>query len=358
MLVFIVLLAVPLLLQYGVVGNTHIDFEKKNKRALMFFFIILTLILMFRHASVGNDTRNYIRLFQQISFSDWSELNRYTTEVGFVYLCKFISVISDNPQFFLSIVSVIVCACLSFTYTRLCKEPSLTIILFCNMATFVMMFSGIRQMLAIAIGLVAYECTQRKKLFWFIVSVLFAMFFHTSAFILAFMYPLYHAKITKKWMFVIVPLLTTIFIFNKRIFSFLLIILSRFTEYEGEITATGAYTMLFLFIAFAVFSFLVPNESLLDEETRGLRNFLLFSCVIQFFAPVHTLAMRMNYYYIIFIPLLLPRIIAYRSIRYKQIAVIGRYVMLGFFLVYFFASANGDGNLHVFPYHFFWEVIS
>ena len=75
------------------------------------------------------------------------------------------------------------------------------------------------------------------------------------------------------------------------------------------------------------------------------------------FAPLHTLAMRMNYYYIIFIPLLLPRIIEYRSRRWNQVAILGRHIMVVFFLVYFFVNASGGGGLNVFPYHFFWERV-
>ena len=115
--------------------------------------------------------------------------------------------------------------------------------------------------------------------------------------------------------------------------------------------------MLILFAIFTVFAFLIPDESQLDAETIGLRNFLLLSLVIQMFAPLHTLAMRMNYYYIIFIPLLLPKIIECRSKRWNQVAVLGRHVMVGFFLLYFFYNASKGGNLHVFPYHFFWETV-
>ena len=164
-----------------------------------------------------------------------------------------------------------------------------------------MMFSGVRQMLAIGIGCLAYEFTRNKKLIHFIIAVCIAITFHVSAFMLAFMYPIYNAKITKKWLGAVVPALLVIFVFNKQIFSFLATLLRRFTRFDAEVTSTGAFTILLLFAMFAVFAFLTPNESRLDEDTIGLRNFLLFSIVIQMFAPLHMLAMRMNYYYIIFI---------------------------------------------------------
>ena len=173
----------------------------------------------------------------------------------------------------------------------------------------------------------------------------------------AFMYPLYHAKITKKWLYAVVPLLAIVFVFNQQFFSVLTLILTKYIDYDASVTQTGAYTMLILFVVFAIFAFLIPEETLLDRETIGLRNFLLLSVVLQMFAPLHTIAMRMNYYYIIFIPLLIPKIIKCRSKRWGRVAIVGRNVMVIFFLIYFFANAYTGGNLNVFPYHFFWENI-
>ena len=191
----------------------------------------------------------------------------------------------------------------------------------------------------------------------FILLTFLAISIHTSAFMLAFMYPLYHIRITKKWLYAIVPALAVCFVFNRQIFGMIGRILEQYTKYDASISSTGAYTMLILFALFAAFSFLIPDESKLDDETIGLRNFLLFTLALQLFAPLHTLAMRMGYYYMIFVPLLLPRIIERRSKRWNQVAILGRHVMVAFFLVYFFANASGGGALNVFPYRFFWETV-
>lgn len=355
--VFYVLLFVPIILQHIAVKGHYIDYQKRNNAALAFFFLLLTVLVMFRHETVGNDTRNYIHYFLKYSKSTWGKLGSYSTEDGFTYFNKLISIFSKEPHFYLAVAAVVVNALIYPTYKRLCIDASLTAVLFCNMSVFVMMFSGIRQMLAVGVGCVAYEFTRNRKPIPFVIAVCIAMSFHTSAFMLAFMYPMYHAKITKKWLLVVIPVMAVVFVFNRQIFSVLGLFLERYTKYDASITQTGAYTMLFLFAAFAVFSFIIPDESHLDKETVGLRNFLLLALMIQMFAPLHTIAMRMNYYYIIFIPLLLPKIIAERSKRWNQVATLSRHVMLIFFLVYFFMNAYGDGGLHVFPYHFFWETV-
>ncbi len=355
--IFYVLLLTPIILQHTRISGLSSDYAKKNKRVLAFFFFLLTVMIMFRHESVGNDTRNYIYFFGKFSNMSWSDVGKDTLEFGFSYLNKAVSLFTDNPQVFFAVTAVITVAMIFPTYKRLCVDSSLTIVLFCIMSTFVMMFSGIRQMIAVGIGFIAYEFTRNKKFVPFIISVFIAMMFHTSAFMLVFMYPLFYAKITKKWLLAVVPALGVVFVFNKQIFSFLNIIISRFTRFDGEVTSTGAFTMLLLFVVFTVFSFLIPDETNIDKETIGLRNFLLLTLVVQMFAPLHSLAMRMNYYYIIFVPLLIPKIIEARSERWKQVAVSARYIMLAFFLVYFFVNAYNGGNLNVFPYHFFWENV-
>jgi hypothetical protein len=101
----------------------------------------------------------------------------------------------------------------------------------------------------------------------------------------------------------------------------------------------------------------VQKAKMLVGEQLSQRHFLLLVLVLQMFAPLHELAMRMNYYYIIFIPLLIPKIVACRSKRWNQVAIAARHIMVIFFALYFFYSASRGGALHVFPYHFFWENV-
>lgn len=357
MWVFYILLLTPLAIQHFTIEGHSTDHKKRNQIALFIFFVFLTVLVAMRHEDVGNDTRVYIHYFNKYNSMSFSSLRGQITEIGFYYFNRFIAIFTEEPQAFIAINSIIVAVMIYPTYKRMCLDPSLSIVIFCVMPTFVMMFSGIRQMMAIGIGFIAYEFTRNKKIIPYVLCVILAVLFHTSAFVLIFMYPLYHTRITKKWLLVVAPVLAFVFVFNREIFSVLTIILSRFTNYEGEVSSTGAFTMIILFFIFSVFAFLIPDDDKLDSETIGLRNFLLFSLLIQMFAPLYNTAMRMNYYYIIFIPLLMPKIIRYRSEKWSQIAILGRHVMVAFFLVYFFFTAARGRSLNVFPYHFFWEVV-
>lgn len=358
---YILLIILPFLIQhirisYSVTKDDSTSYTKLNSRAMVIFWIILFLMLIFRHETIGNDTKNYSYIFKEIAHSSWSKSVGRSVEIGYTLLNKIVALFTTDFRWLLVITSLLSICFVARAYIKYSDDTILTISLFITMSNFVLLFSGIRQAIAISLGFLAFECVKARKIIIFFVVVIIAMLFHTSAFMLVFMYPLYYARMTKKWLLAIVPILAMVFIFNKQIFGVLSVILMNFTKYDAEISSTGAGTMLIVFIAFFAFSYIVPEETNLDEETVGLRNFLIFSVALQMLAPLHSLAMRMNYYYIAFIPLLIPRVVKYRSERWEQVASLARYIMIFFFVIYFFITAPQDNVLHTFPYRFFWET--
>jgi len=117
--------------------------------------------------------------------------------------------------------------------------------------------------------------------------------------------------------------------------------------------------MLVLFVMFAIFAYVFPDNQKLDSDTLAMRNYLLLSVFIQMFAPVHNLAMRVNYYYLLFIPVLIPRILVIRKKRYYQLGVVAAVIMGMFFLSYYiFNMHNGADVLRIYPYVAFWEGLN
>lgn len=327
--------------------------EKRKKRiVLIVFFIILFLLMSLKGISVGNDTYNYWYKFHFARQLDWNEIIPETTEPAFLFMNKIIGCITKNFTTYLLIVCAIMIVPVAVLYIREVELPILTIALFLIQSNFSMYFSGLRQSVAIAIGVIAFECVRRKKFILFLALVLLAFWVHNSAFILLLLYPAYYLRIRKNSLIFIVPIIIGVFVFNREIFTFCKQFMTDFQD--ASISSTGAYTMLFVFIAFAVMSFVFLDESQIDKDTNGLRNYLLLAIVIQTFASIHPLAMRMGYYFTIFIPVLMPKIIV-KSNRWRQVAFISSYVMTALFLLYFFVNTPTDKPLNICPYHFIWE---
>ena len=103
--VFVILFLVPLLLQHAVIGIKNVDYEKKNRRAMLWFFLLFTVFVMLRHESVGNDTTNYIMYFNTFKRMSWEDVAKYSLEIGFSYFNKIVSVFTDSPQVFLAVTA-------------------------------------------------------------------------------------------------------------------------------------------------------------------------------------------------------------------------------------------------------------
>lgn len=331
--------------------------DKYRVAAISCFFIFLTLLLTFRRNDIGIDLSTYKYHFNRIGNSTWDNLTNFNTEIGYVILNKISSTITPEYQFFLLVTAIISVVPIFIMYIKESKTPYLSIILFVNMSTFVMLFSGLRQAIAISLGTIAFYFVKNHKIFYFIAIVLLAILFHQSAFVLFVMYPLYHSKITKKWLWFVIPGVLIILIFNKQIFGFLINLLSnKYIERYASIRQTGAYAMIALFAMFLLFSYLIVDDKNIDATTLGLRNIMVLVLIIQLFAPIHTLAMRFNYYFIIFVPILISRIVATPKPNLKGLAKISHVVMVCFFTFYFFYNAyTGADILQVYPYRFFWE---
>ncbi|MBQ9780410.1 MAG: EpsG family protein [Clostridia bacterium] len=326
------------------------------------FFSLLIVLLSVRHISIGNDTYNYAEFFARYIRADFSEVFKYGSDFLYWLLNWLVGKVTQNFQWFLTIVALLSVIPVAKVYCDDREYGFLKIILFVNMSTFVMLFSGLRQVLAMAMGLVAYEFVRKKKFWWFLIFATVALGFHHSAFVVYLFYPLYHVSFKKKHLWFIVPGLLLVFIFNKPIFTWATSILNSVLgeKYAATIENTGAYTMLILFALFLVLAYVLPDEKKMDRETIGLRNFLIMAVILQCFAPVHTLAMRLNYYFVIFIPVLIPKILKNTKSNYKEVAWLASIVLTAFFTVYYLYTTyvsckTGISSLNTYPYVPFWK---
>lgn len=336
------------------------EFIKNNNLALPIFFVMLFVLLALRDKSVGRDLDNYKYIFDSVRADDLKNIWSFDAEFLFKVLIWVVGLFTDDYQWFLATAALLTVLPIALVYCKDRTHSFVKIALFVNMSTFVMMFSGLRQSIAMAIGMFAFLMVRDKKPVRFLLLVLLALCFHTSAFMLIFMYPVYNITLKKKHLLFIIPAMLALFIFNDAVFSVLLSVYNAFVGGDESITQTGALGSLVLFALLAVFAYVIPDESKIDREVIGLRNFLLFAVALQCFAPLHSLAMRMNYYYILFIPLAIGKILQIPAPRFRQVARLGEIVIILFFVFEFVygiydSYITGVSALDTVPYIPFWR---
>ena len=339
---------------------------KERSIALPVFFILLTLLLALRSETLGRDLPNYRSMFESYSNLSFSTVFNplFLSENDWLYVALnlLFSKVSHSFQLFVSFVAVITILPIAFLYCQDRKHSAMQIAVFLSLSNFIMFFSGLRQSLAISVGVIAYHFVKTKRLIPFLVCVIIAMSFHHSGIVLLFMYPIFHVTLRRKHLLLVIPVVVLILVFNKQIFTWLDYFLVQYSEkYVSGTTDTGAYGSLILWALFTAFCFGITDEREMTPELNGLRNIVLLCLTVQCFAPIHNLAMRLNYYYMIFTPVALSKCVSAASRKNRQIAYIGEAIIVVFFTIYFLwvayrSSVTGISALDNYPYRFFWQT--
>lgn len=335
--------------------------------ALPLFFIVLLLLLVFRADTIGRDLPSYKIIFSTYGRMPWRTLFKQTVfwdgQILFCILTKIIYLIKNDFHLYISIFAVLTLIPMAIYYCEDRTFSLLKIVIFLEVPTFIMLFSGIRQSLAIAVGILAYFEVRKKRPIRFLIWCVIAILIHHSAFMILPFYFLYHLKIEKKHLLIVIPIMVLVFVFNEEIFKTLTLFLGEFSNnYEGEISNTGAFGSLILYILFAVVSFVVTDKEKMEgnNEAYGLRNFLLMAVALQCFAPLHSLAMRLNYYYIIFIPVAFAKSLKCAKVKYRQVVILMEIVIILVFAFLFIrsvyiGSTTGISTLDTYPYVPLWK---
>ncbi|MBR6050896.1 MAG: EpsG family protein [Clostridia bacterium] len=325
-----------------------------NRLPLIMFFIFFIILLSLRSVNCGVDLMNYQNKFDNISYSSLKSFFDFSSvEQGYKFLSAISKIIVNDFQFFLFLCAIVSVVPIMLLYINETKHNLLTISLFVGVAPFTIFFSGLRQSIAIGIGIICYYFCKKNKIILFLLFVALAFSFHQSSIVLLLLYPLTHVKFTKKWIAPILILFVVFMVYNKQIFSVLMGLNDRY-ESLYTISDTGSYTYLILIFIFVIYSFVIPDEN--DGDLIGLRNLLVLMLFIQSFAPINTVVMRLNYYFLILIPIIIPKIIDNSKPQYRQVANISSIVFTCFFIFWFFKEAyTGSNILHAFPYIPFWE---
>ncbi len=334
--------------------------SKQNNFGLPVFFLILMVLLACRAESIGNDTRNYHYMFETSADATVSDIFSDVADCLFRFFNFVLRQITDNFQIYLFIVALWCILPIAVYYCWDRRHSVLKIALFVNMSTFILLFSGIRQAMAISLGVVAFCCLKNKKRILFFIVATVCTFIHNSGFMVFFLFPLYYLRLKSKHLIFLVPAMATLLVFNRQIFGLLTGILASYnSRFDAEISSTGAITMLIVFAAFLAFSYWIGDETQMDDEAFALRNILMFAVMLQCFATLHTLAMRMGYYFIIFIPAAMGNVLNASKKQYQNIAKIGEIAIIIFFTLYFCfvimrSYVTGVSALDTVPYVPFW----
>ncbi|MBQ7907212.1 MAG: EpsG family protein [Clostridia bacterium] len=359
------LLFVLLLGSYVLLFKSGITNEKKARIAYtVIFFLAVGLLLALRHPSMGVDLKyydggGYWHAYIKIAGWSWEDVftrDLYNYERGYIIFNKILSIFSKDPQTLLVACGLITALPTAIIIYRDSKNTLLSSVIYLGLTSFFIAFSGMRQAVAIAITMLAYLMIKDKRWVAFVLLVLLAYTFHSSAIVFLVAYPLYHLRHTdafKIGSFVAIPF---VYIFRVPLFT----VLSTFFKDNAEIEDTGALTLFLVFVVLYLFLLVFSDKE--NKLSCGTTNIFWVACICQAFGGVYNTAMRVGYYFMVYAMIAIPEVIdtnGYRRIslddRYKRLIKVVVFIAFVAFALYTFAKGGEESWYMTNPYSFFWQ---
>lgn len=334
------------------------EYEEKTKRKAICLIGFFSIFLMFalRHQSMGVDLHyrayyGYLGWFDTISEMSWADVfiaKIANYERGYIILNKLISVLNADRQFFLGTCAFFTLLPIFYIIYKKSVSPFQSIIIYMGLPVFLLTFSGLRQALAIGICTLSLIFIQNKKPIKFILLVLLASFFHYTAIIFLVSYPIYHLKIHTNLRWFTVVAIPIIYILRYPLFT----IFSKLFKDDAVATENDSITLFLVFVLIYIFSIICADDS---DEQNGLMNLFFLACVCQSFGNIYNTAMRIGYYFMVFLIFLLPSVL--NNLSEKADKPFFTSIITVCFMAFGLYSIYNSTWSMAYPYYFYWENV-
>ena len=342
-------------------------FYKTDKtRKIYKHFLILTMFLIgcivgLRSFTVGHDTYNYAHIFRSVIRLDFDSL--FTTapwnvlEKGYLLLMWVFGRICPYPSVFFLVIAIAEFQIVSRWLSQNTKKPFIgVLIFFCMFLTFFL--TGLRQNIAMVILLLSYRFLKEDKYIKFVLVVLLASLFHTSA--LVFLLALAAHKLKPKYYITICAVaFPVMYLFRNSVFLRLTNLYYRYNRFDiinnGEPITYIIMILLVVFGTLALIEFGVMNfeDELLRNNTFNNLNIIATSFLFLPLVGVNGSVLRIVMYFSMYICILVDDI--FSNIRDYRWRVFVKTLIITMVVILFITSVSGSS---IYRYEFIgWDNI-
>ena len=173
--------------------DTSPRFSLKVRRNLYLFCGLFFFFLSFIRWETGTDWRSFFSYFRDNERIE--DFQFYSFETFFVYVNYFVKVFSGSYTTLLFFFAIIIFPLKYVTIWKLSTFPFLSLLLYLLLYRCDIFF--VRETIALAIAMYSIRFINQNKRFYFLLSILVAMQFHSSIVVFIFAYYIYHLKLTK-----------------------------------------------------------------------------------------------------------------------------------------------------------------
>lgn len=318
------------------------------KKSSIYWGVFPIFLLMIVKEPTGPDYSAYALHFLNAQDKTILEMASYKGEIGFHTLTKALTFFTDDALWFFVAVAVIVLVSVAIFLQRNSFNKHLALYFYFTLGLFAFSMAGIRQTLAMAICLFAYEEIKKQRLLRFLLIISVAFLFHQSA---VFFIPAYFIG-RVKW-----NIITGVGIFSVVIlslFSFEMLINIANTvlgySYELENSDTGIIYF-FLILCITLFSIQYRKQLIsMSQHNQIFINLQIFVLYLWILRLLSRTAERPAFYYLFATVIILEQTIS--SIKDKKLRLIVYIGAIILATILFLYRAERDPNLT--PYYFIW----
>ena len=335
--------------------------SKKKDYRIFLVWLVLFLLIAFRDESVGRDYQTYIEAMERVATNNERYYDFTWLSLGFRLLIKLIAFTGLKPFLVAHIVSAIIAAITIYFFLKaiisLSINPALSLLILFSFCYIFQSMNQFRQMMAVSIILYSYKyinCDIKK----YILLVIFASLFHTSAIIMLPIFLLKKVKlnqITIMFYLCIAIAVPMLWIYIKKIIS--LTSYGYYVGWEQYDTSLTISTILNLIVrVHLIIICLSVRKRVLAENKKGyiLYHMVILCTIFQIVSVYITMFSRLTTYFYEFYILLLPEVFkAIKSYFTKNSQIFIDIIIISALVVYqvvYFQAQSYDSGYNVYKF--------
>lgn len=296
-----------------------------------------------RDISVGADTWSYVESFHKATVLEFDHVKRQLEALFQVYE-YFARCLTANYHIYLLMSSFSICWAFYKMFDRYFKEPYEVlagICIYVLLGIFAFNEAGIRQTIAMSLGILAFLAIDKGKIIPCIVLIIMATLFHNTALILLLLIPTHYFDLRKISLIGALVIAVIGYFASDSISLFLKLYFTseeRFSGYSLE-DEGQSYTAFFLQLILVVVAYVGRNNILLPQKTKNqLFSIAYIGLGIQSASGVLFEFFRLSFFFSMFDTILIP--IALASFNGKSARMIRMVFIVGS-LTYIFILSGG-----------------
>lgn len=366
------LVVLVLLLAYLIHGE-----RKGNIKYILLVIALMFCIYGLRDAySIGNDSASsYLVMFQRMEDTEWEDMPSLSSwlssedlgeeraghdrSVAFQWLMKLVYDWSEGDyQWFISLIALFVMIAVAQFVQRYSPSPVQSVLYYFGLLYYTMMFNILKQSIAMALILFAFNAIIDRRPLRFLLMVWLASLFHFPAFMFLPAYWIANMRLGRTYLIFLVIMFAATYYFREQLLDLMT------DAYDTEIMDTGRRFLankVIVMIVIIMAALVIRPPSGEDKVYSSLLMLIGVAAVIQTFSTYNNTFERLADYYfqfvIIFIPMVFEEVKTKRRYLSERgltlVRRVGPYVFCAFAIWRFLDSTMNDP--FIYPYKFFFQ---